>query len=41
MIVLVALVLLAMFILIWSMREHFAAVVDPEQYVNSTLVANY
>lgn len=34
-------VIILLLIVLWRYRERFAAVVDPEQYVNSTLVAKY
>jgi hypothetical protein len=41
MIVLAALILLAVLLIIWTACERFTAVEDPEQYVNSTLIAKY
>jgi hypothetical protein len=41
MIVIIALILLGLFLILYTTREYFSAVDDPEQYVNSLLTANF
>ena len=37
----IALAILMVLVICWQTRERFAAIVDPEQYVNSTLTAKF
>jgi len=39
--VIIALILLGLFLILYTSREYFSSVDDPEKYVNSLLSAQY